>query len=184
MELPKFCPSEKHFKEIHHNLKLIYCPHCRKTQNLILHGYLYGFGYKTYSQRITRGHRILCSNRNRRDGCGKTFSIFFKVFLKNFIINTKSLWQVLKNHSSGKNKTRSFQSLDLPFCPTTCYRLFKKFHLKQHHIRSYLSRRCKAPKDTNENITPKIATLRHCQKTFPREDPIAAFQQYFQVSFL
>ncbi len=185
MELPKFYRSNASFQEIHNNLKQILCPHCRTPQNLILHGYLYGFDYKTYSKRIIRGHRIFCSNRNRRKGCGKTFSIFLKLFIKNFIVNTKNLWQFLNNITKEKNKTKAFRSLNLPFSETTFYRLFKRFIIKQHKIRTYLNKMSKPPKYSHHIKATYIETIIHCSVAFKMQNnPISAFQEHFQISFL
>ena len=57
-------------------LKLIPCPHCQVVGTLIRHGFLSGFDDADPRRKSLRARRILCSNRNARPGCGRTFSVW------------------------------------------------------------------------------------------------------------
>ncbi|MCK5543067.1 MAG: hypothetical protein KAI40_10275, partial [Desulfobacterales bacterium] len=60
------------------NLKIYACPHCNCCGCLILHGFLYGYDDTDF---VRRGHRIFCSNRNLRSGCGRTFPMLKSRFI-------------------------------------------------------------------------------------------------------
>lgn len=182
--IPRFYRSNTEFDQIHLRLKQYPCPHCRLTGTLILHGYLHGYDLENINKKIIRGHRIFCSNRNRRDGCGKTWSIMLTSILKGFILQTKHLWDFLKNIGKGMNVFESFNVLKIPLSPTSIYRLYKRVRLNQPHIRSLLLRRSKPPSNIRHK-NPLVKTIRHMESAFKRNpDPPAAFQYVFQRSFL
>ncbi len=51
------------------------CPHCQTTGTLNRHGSLHGFDDESPQRKTLRARRIFCSNRGRRAGCGRIFSI-------------------------------------------------------------------------------------------------------------
>lgn len=180
----RFYRSKKDFEEFYFGLKQTPCPHCGYIGTLILHGYLYGYDEKIYSKRIIRGHRIFCSNRGRRCGCGRTFSLLKSNILKGFNITAGGLWRFLKGLSAGMNKMNSFKNLDLPFSNTTIYRLYKDFVHYQSRLRTLLLKICRAPQIYHEN-NPVIQTILHLKSAFKRSlCPVRAFQEHFQASFL
>jgi hypothetical protein len=182
--LPQFYRSDAEFRRIHLRLKQYSCPHCRMTHTLILHGYLSGYDLKRPHRSLIRGHRIFCSNRNRRGGCGKTWSIMMSSIIKNFIIQTAHLWDFLRNIGKGMNIFQSFNILKIPFSPTSIYRLYKRVYENQHHIRSHLIRRL-APPQNVQHINPLVKTILHIESAFKRNSNApAAFQYIFQRSFL
>ena len=169
---------------MHHHLKQSSCPHCKITGTLILHGYLYGYDLKQYNKRIVKGHRIFCSNRNRKNGCGKTFSIFKANRFKRFIIQSSDFWLFLRNIARGMNTFQSFLSLNISMSTTSVYRLYKRIYLNQHKIRRLLLKRCSMPKNIKYN-NPLIKTITHIQLAFKSfSDCIEGFQSTFQTSFL
>lgn len=180
----QFYKSKKDFQQFYFHLKQLACPHCQLIGALILHGYLYGYNDKLNHQRITRGQRVFCSNRNRRDGCGRTFSILAFNLLKKFTITTHSLWQYLKRIAHGFNKIQAFKRLNLPFCDSTVYRLYKRFYLTQPKIRTFLLGKCSAPQNAGTRNS-FMQTIAHLKQAFNHShDPIAAFQYDFQSSLL
>ena len=184
MKPEQFYRSAKDFQKIHRSLKFTACPHCRKIGTLILHGYLYGYDLKTANRRAVRGRRVFCSNRNRKAGCGRTFSLLQAGRIKRLIIRTRDLWSFLTNIVNGMNVFRAFGALAAPLSTTSIYRLYKRIYLHQYKIRTMLLKRRPAP----ENIpatNPLIKTIVHIKSVFKRRtDPIAAFQSTFQTSFL
>lgn len=182
--LPQFYRSCAGFRQIHLRLKQYRCPHCKLTGTLILHGYLRGYDLEGINKRIVRGHRIFCSNRNRRRGCGRTFGVVLAAMLKGFIVRTSHLWGFLKNMAKGMNVFQAFNILDIPLSPTSIYRLYKRLFENQHHIRSHLFRRLPPPRDIR-HANPLVKTIRHLELSFKNiPDPPAAFQYLFQKSFL
>lgn len=183
MNLPKFYNDEKQLETIHQNLKQALCPYCKSAQNLIFHGYLYGYS-ETGNQKIIRGRRIFCSNRNKRLGCGRTINIFIKTVFKKFILSTQNLWNYLINILNGLNKFQSFKQLNLPFSNTTIYRIYKRFWLRQYFIREQLCKIHPLPQNMKTS-SPLIQTIKHIQITFPKStNPLGKFQQQFQTSIL
>ena len=184
MKLTKFYRSINEFQGIHQRLKQTSCPHCKTTGYLILHGYLFGYDLNSNNRRIMRGHRVFCSNRNRKDGCGKTFSILKADILKRFIIQTSHLWIFLINIVKGMTTFEAFRSVDIPLSQTSIYRLYKRIYLNQHKIRTLLLRDHAAPKDV-KYTNPLIKTILHIKSAFQNnQNPLATFQLTFQVSFL
>jgi len=184
MKLAQFYRSKKDFEKIHWNLKLTACPHCKRTGTLILHGYLFGYDLGVYSKRVLKGRRIFCSNRNRKQGCGKTFSVFKADRLKRFSIQTSGLWSFLKNIAGGMNLFQAFRSLGIALKTTSIYRLYNRIYLGQHKIRTLLLKRSPAPQDI-QHKNPLIKTIAHLKLAFQGSaDPLAAFQSTFQSSLL
>jgi hypothetical protein len=172
------------FIKFHHQIKHVSCPHCHKTGYLILHGFLHGYDEKSSHHRIIRGHRIFCSNRNRRHGCGRTFSVLTAHILQNFIITTQGLWDFLNNILKGHNKLAAFGLLQLPFCATSVYRLYQRFYLHQSQLRSLLIRKSPPPVNVPSR-NPLIKTILHFKFAFTyHSNPLSAFQAYFQTSLL
>ena len=62
------------------SLKQRRCPHCALAGFVICHGFLRGYGAAGAALAI-RGFRFLCSNRRRRQGCGRTYSILLAYVL-------------------------------------------------------------------------------------------------------
>ncbi len=185
LKAKQFYSSKKDFERFYHNLKLTHCPNCQEIGYLILNGLLYGNDEKICAKTIIRGHRIFCSNRNQRKGCGKTFSIFDSNILKRFTISTRSFWLFLSNISNGLNPVPAFKTLKLNFSTTSIYRFIRTFSDAQSHIRTLLSQRCKPP-PLKRNSSCLNQTIHHLKCAFKNtpSNPITAFQLTFQRIFL
>ena len=81
-------------------IKLHACPHCTAVGTLNGHGWLRGYA-ETSSAMQRRGRRLLCSNRNRRTGCGRTLSIFLADVIPAFSTRTSTLSRMLLAIVSG-----------------------------------------------------------------------------------
>jgi len=180
----RFYKSQEDFRQIYLGLKQAACPHCKLNGYLNLHGYLRGYDEKACAGKVIRGHRIFCSNRNKRKGCGRTFSVLALNILKKFIIRAYSLWKFLKNTARGNNKNNSLRSLNIAFSSSSAYRLWKRFRFAQTKIRMFLLRLC-CPPILTKNRQPAIQTILHLKSAFKNTScPISAFQDYFQAHFL
>lgn len=183
LKAKRFYSSGEDFRQFHLGLKQTSCPHCKSTGFLNLHGYLRGHDEFNYGLKIIRGRRIFCSNRGRRKGCGKTFSILAAEILKKFVIGAKSLWRFLRNIAAGLNTIESFRTSGLKFSHSTCYRLAKAFQRAQSKIRSKLLSICPAPCSLSK--IAGIQTISHLRAAFRYAAcPVFSFQQFFQSSFL
>jgi len=181
IKLQKYYKTEKEFKTIHQKLKLYYCPHCKKSGFLILHGYLRGNSEDTYTETIKRGHRIFCSNRRKQggNGCGKTIPILLCAFIKYFTITSNTVWTFLDNIKQGLNRLRALGHTDL--VASSIYRINERFKHNQTLIRTLLAR-IKKPPDLNTVQDPVIATIIHLESVF-KKHPITEFQYCFQAPF-
>lgn len=177
-QIYQFYSTKEEFKKVCSNLKNHACPHCNSSGYLILHGFLYGYGD---SELIRRGHRIFCSNRNLKSGCGRTFSMLKSKFIKNFMVSAVVLSRFLKNISDGLCPAKAFKTSGSLMHKTSAYRLLNKFKYKQSQIRTLLTRINDPPDLMNED--PLIQTIIHLIAVF-KGCIVSQFQQYFQVSFL
>lgn len=183
-KVKRFYKSQEDFRQFYFTLKQTACPHCRLSGYLNLHGYLRGYAETSCYGKVIRGRRIFCCNRNRRLGCGRTFSVLAFNVLKKFIIRTESLWRFLNNIAAGKNKNNSLRSLKLGFSASSAYRLWRRFCLSQTKIRLHLLK-FSSPPVLDSIRKPPVQTILHIKAAFGNAScPIAAFQDYFQLSFL
>jgi hypothetical protein len=176
---------ETELKNVKFKIKLKKCPHCGIVGMFILHGYVYGYT-ETRTDKNIKGRRIFCSNRNKRTGCGKTLYYRIIDFLKQTLISSSTAWDFLHSIVSEKSIEKAYDSLN-PECVislTTFFRLWKKFKLHIHKIRSNLANRYPIIK-TNE-VCPYLETIRQLEKTFTKtnNNPIAEYQKVFQKSFI
>jgi hypothetical protein len=184
IKVKKYYSKEEELNQFYQKLKLIQCPHCKLIGCLILHGFLYGYDEKIYNKTINRGKRFFCSNRNKRKGCGKTFSILKSNIIKGFIITTNSIWKYLNNLTKGISKKEAFNYTKIIHTDSTIYRLYNRFKLSQHNIRTLLTRISRPPQ-LKKTTKPVIQTILHLKDAFREYNcPITAFQYTFQTSFL
>lgn|GEM_PF-590436 len=174
-----FYYTDTEFESFYCKIKLHTCPHCNLIGCLILHGFLYG--YDQSGDSIKRGRRIFCSNRKKRTGCGKTFSILKPDFIKNHMICASDLWAFLKRTTTGSPIIQAFKNSVSHMNISSGYRLFKKFRFCQSHIRTRLNT-IKDPPIVSIN-NPVFQTIMHLEEVFPIS-PISAFQHHFQISFV
>lgn len=178
-----FYKTEEAFERFHARLKLEACPHCRRCGCLILHGYLEAYD-DVHSHPVRRGRRIFCSNRNQKNGCGRTFAILMTGFIYRFRVSAAALWRFLENIKKGKSKLQAFVHAGSDLAPANCYRLYQRFRQNQSRIRPCLSR-IKAPPPVRETADPVVQTVCHLKSIFKDNlCPVAQFQYVFQASFL
>jgi hypothetical protein len=182
--LLQYYEDEAEFKRYESKVHSLSCPHCFRTGYLILHGWLYGYQESSCRTRVRRGHRIFCSNRNNRNGCGRTFSMLHSLFIKGFSITTTSLWAALKAVMGSLAICRVFDGLNTTLSKSTAYNIMRRFREQQYRIRSLLLRLNTPPVSAN-CTQPHIQTIAHLEKVFCKmRCPISAFQETFQVSFI
>lgn len=179
MIVKKFYKTEDEFAAFHARLKLMKCPHCHLCGFLILHGYLYGYS-ENGPDTIRRGHRIFCSNRKNRCGCGRTFSVLASHFIKHYMISAHTLWLFLAKIHDGLSIADAFRKSGCHMVMSSAYRLFNTFRFNQPRIRSFLSRRSSPPQLQIKN--PLIQTIAHIGSVF-KISPASAFQYEFQSAF-
>ncbi len=163
-------------------LKLDPCPHCGAIGFLICHGYLRGYG-ETNDCDTIRGRRFFCSNRDRRKGCGKTFSLLFAHLLRGFSVSATTLWGFIKGVAKGLSRKAAWEGLRGGFSLETAYRLWRRTRHSQIPIRMRLSR--EKPPPATDSSEPLFEVIAHLETVFPTAScPITAFQEHFQRGFL
>jgi hypothetical protein len=174
--------SKADLDQYRNEIKSVPCPHCGAVGYLICHGYVMGYG-QTGAERMVRGGRFFCSNRYRRKGCGRTFSVLLADFMHRRIVPASTLWDFLKGVRGGLSRHAAWYKVGSPFSIQTGYRLWGEVKRQQPRIRAMLSR-LKPPPETSSS-EPIFQMLEHLRSIFPDTHcPITAFHLRFQCSFL
>jgi hypothetical protein len=164
----------------HQNLKLRSCPSCAQTGFLIFHGPLVGYGGQG-SERQKRGHRVFCSNRQRKRGCGKTFSVLLSLLIKARIIPAALVVSFISRVLAGTCRQAAWFSSVHGFSLESGYRIWRDWMAGQSYLRTWLCRKIPPPQEARDGLAQ---TWDHLRRAFAgRPCPIAAFQEHFQQPF-
>jgi len=132
---------------------------------------------------LVRGQRVFCSNRGRRGGCGRTFSLLLAEVLPRHTLTAPLVWQWLIKVLAGLSLKAAAEALRLPFALETVYRLQQRLRGHLHTLRSRLGREQKPP--ASPHADPLLQTVEHLQAVFAQSAcPPAEFQRHFQRPFL
>jgi len=180
-----FYRTEQEWLSIAERLKQTACPHCKVVGTLIRHGTLHGFDETSPRRKTLRARRIFCSNRNRRPGCGRTFSVWLADKIRRLSLTTRGLWHFLQRAVAG-SLAAAIRAVASHLSDRTLQRIWQRFNLGQSTIRTALSRRCLPPQQpAHLSRRPAAPVLAHLLAAFPNADcPIAAFQQTTRTFFL
>lgn len=180
---PWFYRTPDEWNTIVERLKRTPCPHCQVVGALIRHGSLYGFDDRKPQGRSLRARRILCSNRNRRPGCGRTFAVWAADTLRRLSVTATTLGRFLQHAVADGSGAARHAFLGLR-SERTWLRLWRRFRLGQSAIRAALLGRCGPPARPAAH-RPEAQTLAHLQAAFPNDPcPIAAFQHTLRTFFV
>lgn len=156
---------------------------------LIRHGYLRGYDDGRPQRRTVRARRIFCSNRNRRRGCGRTFSVLSAERIRRLSLTTPRLWRFLQ-HAVADRIAAAIHAAQSHLSSRTWQRIWKRFQQGQSKIRTALLARCPPPNlpaTSSQRPAQQAAahTLAHLEAAFPNADcPLAAFQHALQTCFV
>lgn len=167
-------------------LKLIACPHCRRVGMLVRHGYLRGYDDTSPRRKTVRARRVFCSNRHRRTGCGRTFSVWMASKIRRLSLTTQCLLAFLQRAATGPLAAAIRDTACLR-SDRTLRRIWNQFDRGQSRLRTALHGRAPPPRSLSPSARrPDAAqTLAHLHAAFPQADcPIAAFQQATGSFFL
>jgi len=171
-------------------LKQQRCPHCGKFGTLNRHSLLSGKGFGIQCQRLPRGQRVYCSNRRRKRGCGRTFSIYLCTTLPRHGVDALTLSRLLAGLLGGLSLKCAAESLRAPFALETFYHLRKRLRLRMDALRALLLRQTGPPPPCGR-ADPFLHTLAHLRAAFRADVPdggragsCAWFQLHFQRPFL
>ena len=183
---PEFYRRDDDWRAIIERLKQTSCPHCQIVGTLIRHGVLTGFDDASPPRIAIRARRIYCSNRHRRRGCGRTFSVRLAHTLQRLSLSTRSLWGFLRRAVAG-TLAAAARDTNCPRSERTFQRLWRRFDRAQSAIRTALHSRGPPPAVPAEPARRPAPAhlLAHLRATFPHDDcPIAAFQLAMRAAFI
>jgi len=164
-------------------IKLWACPHCGRTGTLIGHGFLRGYA-EWGSTQVVRGRRLFCSDRHRRPGCGRTFSVLMATVLAGFVVRTLMLFRFVEQVLSGLTRKAAWQAVARgALSLSSGYRLWRRLKDEQGALRSRLCRECAPP--ACDHAEPLAALLGHLRAVVPAAGCLfAGFQVHFQRDLL
>jgi len=178
----KYCSSEAELFQYKLGLKFISCPHCGRVGFLNGHGFLRG--YAEFGQElVVRGRRFFCSNRYRRQGCGRTFSVLLADVLFGFMVRARTLWRFFQMVSNGLSRRAAWIRAGGSFSEQSGYRLWRRLGKAQTPIRARLCRERSPP--FSDTPDPLFQLLDHLRCVFPASScPFSSFQSRFQTPLL
>jgi hypothetical protein len=142
---PCFAQDEVALDAVLRGIKLTVCPHCHRPGALIGHGLLRGYAERS-SERVVRGRRFFCSDRGKRSGCGRTFSVKLSTVLCSFVVRTLTLWCFLQAVLSGRTRRAAWIcATDGALSLSSGYRLWRRLCGAQSALRTRLCREAAAP---------------------------------------
>lgn len=172
---PRFARDLQELQRVLDVVKRVVCPHCGAVEALVGHGYLHGYAERG-SETVVRGRRFLCSNRFRRPGCGRTFSVLLAHLLSRCIVGTELLLGFLRQLQGGRAVSAAWNAVATgAFRVQTGYRYLVKLHCRQASLRTRLLQRCPPPVCTSR--LPLLQLAAHFERAFEgTENPLGAFQ--------
>lgn len=75
-----YYPSLSAIEQQTRQLDQVPCRHCRQTQQLVSHGFVYKKQAGAEPQAV--GKRVFCSNRQRHTGCGRTMRLYLEATVR------------------------------------------------------------------------------------------------------
>jgi hypothetical protein len=182
---PWFCRCDDDYNALAQRLKLTPCPHCKVVGALNRHGSLYGFDDSSPRRKTRRAHRVFCSNRQARPGCGRTFSVWYADKIRRLSLTSACLWLFLLLAANGSLRA-ACHAVPCHLTHRTMQRIWKRFDLGQSKIRTALLARCPVPQPATQPTRQPAAAhvLAHLHTAFPDPDPIAAFQYALRSFFV
>ena len=156
---------------------------------LIHHGYLYGFDDTSPRRKTVRARRIFCSNRNARQGCGRTFSVWLAGKIRRLSLTANTLGRFLQRAVADGIRVAS-RVAGGHLSDRTWQRIWQRFDRGQSKIRTALSGLCPPPElpvplPAQPSRRPAAQVLAHLQAAFQGADcPIAMFQHTLRTFFV
>lgn len=164
------------------DIKSVRCPHCGRRGRLNCHGWLRGNREDTASGSRVRGARFYCSNRGRRQGCGKTFSAMLSSNMPGSSVSCGVLWDFIAGVRKGLSRKAAWEGLRSPYSLQTAYDLWNRLRRCQSTVRTRL--REIRPPPPAASPDPLLQTIDHLERALPSGDgPVCEYQMFFRQSF-
>jgi hypothetical protein len=174
---PRFARDETALGDVLLGIKLVACPHCRRSGALIGHGFLRGHAERGCGQEV-RGRRFFCSNRHLRWGCGRTFSVALMTVLGGFVVRTLTLLCFARAALGGLTRRAAWlREAGGAFSLSSGYRLWRRLAAAQSSLRARLCREAAAPScETREPLAQLLAHFAAVLGGGDEGDVFGAFQ--------
>jgi hypothetical protein len=135
------------------------------------------------SERVVRGRRLLCSNRRRRTGCGRTWSVRIASVIAGFCVRTAALSHLLSAVVRGASLKAAWTTRPPGLSMRSGYRLWRRLRAAQSHLRTVLCSACPPPPCSDAR--PLAQLLMHLQHALGTASCVfASFQLTFQRHLL
>jgi hypothetical protein len=175
----RYVGDELELEAFREGVKRWRCPHCGRLGALNAHGRSMGYGDGNGVNTL-RGRRFYCSNRRRRPGCGRTFSVLLSEWLSGFVVSALVLYRFLRAVVSGVTRSAAWTALGTGMPVRSGYRLWCRTQSAQLNWRFQLNRVASAPSHSGQVPFAQVMAHFECVFMGPR-CPLAAFQERFQV---
>ena len=144
------------------------CPHCKFVGHLIKHSKIYRRA-KEKDETIHHGHRIFCSNRNNKIGCGRTIALNLTLKLPRLNRFTKQVNDFFLHYIVSMCACFSWffahpKCVDIS-APYRFLRLVKKSYI---NLRPLLCNRTKPPDQFQNNKSLNL--FQHIKIAFPENE--------------
>ncbi len=155
--------------------------------DLNLHSILYGNDVHNPAGRIVRGQRLFCSNRDKREGCGRTTPVFLSHIIPGYTISASILWPVLAAllQAMGSGSIAACaESVPWPFSLEALYHLLRALRRRLDRLRTGLFS-IGPPPLVSSLSDPLLHAVEHLRALFPGEPcPLSAFSLLKQRCWL
>lgn len=166
MTPPRFASNHATLVELRRHAKIWRCPHCGRQGTFNAHGSLLGLAEHGPGKDALRGRRFLCSNRRRRPGCGRTWSVRLGNLLHRFSVRTAQLWRFCLGLLAGLGVPAAWERARNGFSLESAYRWRRQWQQGELTLRTLLWRGREPPGGM-------AATL---SEVYGGNDPLACFQ--------
>lgn len=144
---------------------------------LNLHGRLLGYA-ESSSERVLRGHRLLCSSRGQRTGCGRTVTIWLSTVLPRHSVGTATIFAFLTALAAGSCVAAAWPGTS-SMTLRTGYRIRFRIACAAFAIRTALLSR--APPPRVDSACADVQLLAHLRAALGScGDAFAVYQSTFQ----
>lgn len=179
---PRFVVGSDDLDRVLLHAKQYPCRYCGRAGTLIGHGVLLGYAERG-NDRVVRGRRLLCSNRHRRAGCGRTWSVRLGSVIAGFCVRTGTLSRMLVAAVAASSTKSAWRQQSPGLSVRSGYRLWRRLHAAGSHLRTLL---CTAsPPPSCHDRRPFVQLLLHLRQALgTARCELETFQLAFQRHLL
>lgn len=161
-------------------LKQSVCPHCGVAQTLNRHSKLklHDPDATADNQRVHCGQRVYCSNRNARNGCGRTSVIRLAIRTPRHTLRLDRAWLIFTGMRSGLSIREARLQSGTRLGLSAIYAFVRRFRRFQDRLRTRLLS-FKPPPASCSSTDSLLQTLAHLQCAFG-DSALSRFQLHFQ----